>query len=231
MSLPITRRRARGDNASRSVPSKRMHVGGDAAGKGDQPHHREHGHALAGTGFTDDAEHLATIDGDVDALDRAEAAARRSRTRRRGCGFRAAPSAPQLRIERVAQPVAEEVEGQDGDTGSRAPGTSAPTTRADNTAARRPASCPIPASAAARRVRGSRARRHRGSRSRSRARPARSSGAMQFGSTVSNISRKRGGAGAARGGDVVLREFGQRGGAHEARVAGQRDDQRRRASR
>ena len=44
-------------------------VGGDAAGRLHQAHQRQHGHALAGAGFADDAEQLAALDVQVQALD------------------------------------------------------------------------------------------------------------------------------------------------------------------
>jgi hypothetical protein len=44
---------------------------GDAAGRIDQPDHREPGDRLAGTGFADHAQHLALGDVEGDAVDRA----------------------------------------------------------------------------------------------------------------------------------------------------------------
>ena len=37
----------------------------------DKPHHRQHRHALAGSRFADDAEHLALVDREAHTLDRA----------------------------------------------------------------------------------------------------------------------------------------------------------------
>src|SRR3546814_1938849 len=42
---------------------------------GDQPHEGEHGHALARAGFADDPQQLAFVEGEIDAVHSAEAAA------------------------------------------------------------------------------------------------------------------------------------------------------------
>ena len=101
-------------------------------------------------------------------------------------------SALQLRVERVAQAVAQQVEGEHGDQ-DRQTRASVSTHQARwiELQRARPASCPIPGSAAARRGRGSRAPRRRGSPTEKPSVACTISGAMQFGSTVSNISRSR----------------------------------------
>ena len=149
---------------------------------------------------------------------------RQSRTRPRSCDVERGRSSAQLRVERVAQAVAEQVEGHHGDQDGEAGEGRAATRRAGRIAARRPAWCPIPAWAAGRRGRGSRARRRRGWRRRSRASPARSAAPGSSAAPRSSISRSVP-APALRGGDdVFARELAQGGGARQADVAGQQDD-------
>ncbi|KMS64599.1 hypothetical protein BVRB_018640, partial [Beta vulgaris subsp. vulgaris] len=100
-------------------------VGENLARIGNEPHDRQHGDALAGAGFADHAQELAFLDGEVDAIDRAERPAMGLELDREIADFQqrhcSRPSALQLRVERIAQPVAEQVEGQhrhqDGETG------------------------------------------------------------------------------------------------------------------
>ena len=47
-------------------------VGAETAGIGDEAHQREHRHAFARAGFADDAEHLAMLDAQRHAIDRAQ---------------------------------------------------------------------------------------------------------------------------------------------------------------
>ncbi len=60
--------------AQQVPPVELQRIGPDPAGLGDQPHQREHRHALARAGLADDAQDLAGIDGDVDRLDGMEPA-------------------------------------------------------------------------------------------------------------------------------------------------------------
>ena len=57
------------------VAGEMQPVGADASGPGDQPHHRQHGHALAGSGLADDADDGAFVQREVEPVDRAEHAA------------------------------------------------------------------------------------------------------------------------------------------------------------
>ena len=95
-------------------------VGGDPGGPGQKAHDRQHGDALARAALADDAHDLAGVDGEVDAVHGAERAEGGLELRPRGSGSRARVppwrSAPlQLGVERVAQAVAHEVEGEHGD--------------------------------------------------------------------------------------------------------------------
>ena len=49
-------------------------VGANLARIGDEPHQRQHGHAFARAGFADDAQNLALIDAQTDAVDRTQGA-------------------------------------------------------------------------------------------------------------------------------------------------------------
>ena len=79
-------------------------------------HYGEHGHGFAGTGLTDDCEDFAGIDRQTIPCDGHEQAGA-GINRQRDFRFREAPSsAPlQLGIERIAQTVADRVDGKDGD--------------------------------------------------------------------------------------------------------------------
>ena len=223
MSLPIRRRRWRGDRCSRSTPAKRKASALHAARPGDQAHHRQHGDALAGAGFADDADDGTGVEGEVEAIDGAEHAARggelddqvadfEQRHQRFSFGSSASrrPSPNRLKASTVSRMAR--------------PGTPAPTRRADRTAARRPAWCPIPGvggcaprprkpSAAASRMAVAKPER--------RLHDQRRQAVRQHGV---EHQAQRAGAGAARRGDVVARQFRQCRGAGQARVAGQRDD-------
>ena len=62
----------------RQVPSRKAQLPRPHPARiGDQAHHREHRHALAGTGLADDAQHLAFIKRQAYGVDRAEHAALR----------------------------------------------------------------------------------------------------------------------------------------------------------
>ena len=175
MSLPMIRRRCAGaEHRSRSLAVEDQAVGGDLAGPGDEPHQRQHGDALARAGFADDAEHLALLDREIEVVDRVQQAAARSELDREVADLDQRPSALQLGIEGVAQPVAHQVEGEHGDQDGEAGKVTTQGARFEEFAARRPAWCPIPASAAGRRGRGSRAPRRRGWPRRSAASPGRS---------------------------------------------------------
>ncbi len=135
------------------------------------------GDALARARLADDAEHLAFVERQADAVDGAQHAAVRRELDVQVFDLEQRPcrsSALELRVERVAQAVAQQVEREHGDQDREAREASPPTTRAARTRARRRASCPIRTSAAARPGRGSPARRRRGWRSRRRATPGRS---------------------------------------------------------
>src|SRR5690606_29810185 len=64
-----------GSHGEKIPPLEGHSVGGDAAGPGDQAHERQQRDALAGPGLADDAEHLARLDGEVEAVDGAKEAA------------------------------------------------------------------------------------------------------------------------------------------------------------
>ena len=51
-------------------------VGANTPRIGDEPHQRQHRHALAGAGFPDDAKNLAFVDAQTDAPDRMQHAER-----------------------------------------------------------------------------------------------------------------------------------------------------------
>ena len=78
-SLPMSLRRSWSEMLSRSRPPNWRRFARDAAGVGDEPHHRQHGHALAGTGLPDDAEHLAFVEREGHAVHRAQEAALRGK--------------------------------------------------------------------------------------------------------------------------------------------------------
>ena len=99
---------------------------GDAAGPFDQLQDRLHGHALAAAAFADDAEHLAGHDVEAGAVDGAhqplvhregdaEVADREQRGRTSFIGASVA-----VRVGGIAQPVADEVEGQHRDDDDQA---------------------------------------------------------------------------------------------------------------
>ncbi len=77
MSLPTRRRRSRSEMPSRSLPAKRKVLARTRPGKAISPISGHHGHALAGAGFADDAQHLAFFQRQAHAFDRAHHAALR----------------------------------------------------------------------------------------------------------------------------------------------------------
>ena len=168
------------------------------------------------------------------AVDRAEQRrVRRGELDGQDCGSRAEAwliSRFSFGIERIAQAVADQVERQHGDQDREARKRHDPRRALDELAARRPASSPIPASAAARRGRESRAPPPRGSRWRSRASPARSaapgSSAGRCRTSAAACRRRR----CARG-HVVARELADRRGARQPHVVRQQSRRRSRSSR
>ena len=211
---------------SRSLPSKASRSARDLAGKRHQPHQRQHGDALAGAGFADDAEHLALLERERHAVHRAQWAGRSRETRRRDCRSRARPcrSPLELGVEGVAQAVAEQVEGQHSDRGSSTPGKV--TTHQARKMNSRASASMVPHSG----VGGCapRPRKPRAAASRMAVEmpsvACTISGAAQFGSTSLNISRKLPAPATLRGGDVILRRLGDDGGARDAHVMRQQDD-------
>ena len=182
-----SRSRARG--LSRSSP-----VAGCATGRGprtiarpvddravgQQPEQREHRHRLAAAALTGDAEDLALLDREVDAVDDRDGSARSRRGERAGPRPRARltaefPRAPgAARIEDVAEAVAQEVE-REHDREDREAGNVPIHQHWKYCVPRRPSS-PTRPSAAARRARGTRDRTAAGSRCRDRASRARAPG-------------------------------------------------------
>jgi hypothetical protein len=163
----------------------------DLAGIGEQAHQRQHGHDLP--------------EPDSPTMPRTSPASTSGRRRRRRgtpprawefdrerlrISSRAISAPPQLGVERVAQAVAHQVDRQHGDQDGEAGKVTIHQARWMNSRANRPASCPIRASAAARRGRGSRAPPRRGWRRRSRASPARSAAPGSSAARSSNISRR-----------------------------------------
>ena len=214
MSLPISRaalarRRCRAGRCRRSASRRRVTLPGQAI----RPITASIDDALAGAGFADDAEDLARVDVRSSPSTARKRPARGRELDGEVADFEQRPSALQLRIERVAQAVAEQVEGEHGDAGWRGRGRSPSTRRAGNIAARRPAWCPIPASAAARPARGSPSAAASRMALEKPSVACTISGARQFGSTVIEHQPQRAGAGAARRRDIVARQFRQGGGA------------------
>ena len=109
----LARRRA----SSRSRPSKmRRAARRRGPARGRMPEQRERRDALAAARLADDAERLARRDVERDAVDGVDRAARASRTRRAGRSTASSGSrsdaATQLRVERLAQAVADQVEAE-----------------------------------------------------------------------------------------------------------------------
>ena len=96
-------------------------LGADAAGKVDQAEHGERGDALARARFADDADDLAGSIEKLDVVDRLTARAPRRAERRRArrsmssSAVMASRSRLQLRVERIAQAVAHQVEREHRD--------------------------------------------------------------------------------------------------------------------
>ena len=87
----------------------------DARGLREQAHDRERRHRLAAAGLADDAERLALLDGEADAVDGVHVAAARLEVRAEVVDFedRHLRSALGARVERVAQAVGDEERAQD----------------------------------------------------------------------------------------------------------------------
>ena len=135
----------------------------------EQAHDRLGTDALAGAGFADDAQRLAGMHVEADAVDRADGTGIRQEPGAQIAHLRSNGSAAVgMRIEPIAKAVAHEVEAhhhrQDGQARERWP----PTIAAPARALRRPSN-PIPASAAPCPGRGRTARRTPGWRCRGRA--------------------------------------------------------------
>ena len=73
-SLPTSLRRSEGEIFEKVAAVELDAVGANLARIGDEPHQRQHRHALAGAGFTDDAKNLALVDAQTDAVDRTQRA-------------------------------------------------------------------------------------------------------------------------------------------------------------
>ena len=137
MSLPRSARISASGSVEQIPPLEADCAADDAAGRRlDQPQDRQRGDALAAAGFADDAQRLAGAQRKRDAVDRAHDAVageeiglqivdlenrvRRPRLPRRvrTCALsssRRSQAARQPRIERVAQPVADEIDRQHRD--------------------------------------------------------------------------------------------------------------------
>ncbi len=76
---PLARR-----EAEEIVAGEGEALGADSAGIGDEPHQRQHRDALARARFADDAEHLALLEREADAVDGVHDARHASGSRPRG---------------------------------------------------------------------------------------------------------------------------------------------------
>ena len=110
-------------------PSSRISPAGDAARRLEQADDRGAGERFAGARFADHAEHLARRDVEGDVVDAPRSVPRRVGNSTRRClDFEqravASPSSAQLRVQRVAQPVAEQVDRRAPASPARRPGRS-----------------------------------------------------------------------------------------------------------
>ena len=62
MSRPMMPRRSRGGDRQQVAPVEAHAVGGHGRGPGQQAHHGQHRHRLAGAGFADDGDDLVLVD-------------------------------------------------------------------------------------------------------------------------------------------------------------------------
>ena len=199
-------------------------VGADAPGPGDQPHHRQHGDALAGAGFADDADDGARVQREVEPVDRAEHAARGGELDGEVADFQQRwHHRFNLGIQRIAQPVAEQVERQHGEQDRKARKRQHPPRALIEL--QRAGQHRAPFRRRRLRAEAEEAQRRRiqdrGGEAERRLHDQRRQAVRQHGV---EHQVQRAGTGAARRGDVVARELRQRGGARKARVAGQRHD-------